>query len=93
MNHPALLKAHLESAFGSRIMVRGFLLNNELTDFDFAPGGPNQVGPGKRPRSSMAPAMLFSRDGQLQLVVGSTGFVVAPIITIAPDSAVIVSVG
>ena len=63
----------IEASFGSRVMVRGFLLNNELTDFDFTPGGPNQVGPGKRPRSSMAPAMVFSRDGQLRLVVGSPG--------------------
>jgi gamma-glutamyltranspeptidase/glutathione hydrolase len=63
----------IEASFGSRIMVRGFLLNNELTDFDFVPGGPNEVGPGKRPRSSMAPAMVFSRDGRLQLVVGSPG--------------------
>jgi gamma-glutamyltranspeptidase/glutathione hydrolase len=63
----------IESSFGSRIMVRGFLLNNELTDFDFVPGGPNEVGPGKRPRSSMAPTMVFDRDGKLQLVIGSPG--------------------
>ena len=63
----------IEAGFGSRIMVRGFLLNNELTDFDFVPGGPNEVGPGKRPRSSMAPTMVFDRDGRLQLVVGSPG--------------------
>src|ERR671935_2548135 len=63
----------IESAFGSRIMVRGFLLNNELTDFDFVPGGPNEVGPGKRPRSSMAPTMVFDADGRLQLIVGSPG--------------------
>ncbi|MBW8806946.1 MAG: gamma-glutamyltransferase, partial [Catenulisporales bacterium] len=63
----------IESGFGSRIMVRGFLLNNELTDFDFAPGGPNEVGGGKRPRSSMAPTMVFDRDGKLQLLIGSPG--------------------
>jgi gamma-glutamyltranspeptidase/glutathione hydrolase len=63
----------IESGFGSRIMVRGFLLNNELTDFDFAPGGPNQVGGGKRPRSSMAPTMVFDAAGRLQLLVGSPG--------------------
>ena len=63
----------IESGFGSRIMVRGFLLNNELTDFDFVPGGPNEVGPSKRPRSSMAPTMVFDRDGRLQLIVGSPG--------------------
>src|SRR5919197_5100950 len=63
----------IEAGFGSRIMVHGFLLNNELTDFDFVPGGPNEVGPGKRPRSSMAPTMVFDRAGRLQLVVGSPG--------------------
>ena len=63
----------IESGFGSRIMVRGFLLNNELTDFDFTPGGPNQVGGGKRPRSSMAPTMVFDQKGGLELLMGSPG--------------------
>ena len=63
----------IEAGFGSRVMVRGFLLNNELTDFDFLPGGPNEVGPAKRPRSSMAPTMVFDREGRLQLLVGSPG--------------------
>jgi gamma-glutamyltranspeptidase/glutathione hydrolase len=63
----------IESGFGSRIMVRGFLLNNELTDFDFTPGGANEVGGGKRPRSSMAPAMVFDAGGRLVLIVGSPG--------------------
>jgi gamma-glutamyltranspeptidase/glutathione hydrolase len=62
----------IEAAFGSRIMVRGFLLNNQLTDFDFVPGGPNSVAPGKRPRSSMAPAVVFEKSGP-RLVVGSPG--------------------
>jgi gamma-glutamyltranspeptidase/glutathione hydrolase len=62
----------IEQSFGSRIMVRGFLLNNQLTDFDFVPGGPNEPGPRKRPRSSMAPTLVF-RGGELQLVVGSPG--------------------
>jgi gamma-glutamyltranspeptidase/glutathione hydrolase len=62
----------IESAFGSRIMVRGFLLNNQLTDFDFAPGAPNSVAGGKRPRSSMAPTVVFS-DNQPILAVGSPG--------------------
>ena len=63
----------IETLFGSRILVRGFLLNNQLTDFDFVPGSPNEVGPGKRPRSSMAPTMVFDSRGQLRLVVGSPG--------------------
>jgi gamma-glutamyltranspeptidase / glutathione hydrolase len=62
----------IESSFGSRIMVRGFLLNNELTDFDFVPGGPNEPGPRKRPRSSMAPMLVF-RAGELQAALGSPG--------------------
>ena len=68
----------IESFFGSRVMVRGFLLNNELTDFNFLPveeGAPvaNGVAPGKRPRSSMAPFLVFGRDGALDMVVGSPG--------------------
>ncbi|MEZ5670556.1 MAG: gamma-glutamyltransferase [Alphaproteobacteria bacterium] len=68
----------IESAFGSRVMVHGVLLNNQLTDFSFRPedaAGPvaNRVEPGKRPRSSMAPTMVFDADGRLVLVVGSPG--------------------
>jgi len=67
----------IENGFGSRLMVRGFLLNNELTDFSFAShdaGRPiaNRVEPGKRPRSSMAPTIL-RRDGAPVLVLGSPG--------------------
>jgi gamma-glutamyltranspeptidase/glutathione hydrolase len=69
----------IEDAFGSRTMVRGFLLNNELTDFSFVPqvdGRPvaNRVEPGKRPRSSMAPTLVFDRaSGALVATVGSPG--------------------
>ena len=63
----------IESTFGSRIMVRGFLLNNELTDFDFVPGSANQVAPGKRPRSSMAPTLVFDAQGELVAALGSPG--------------------
>jgi gamma-glutamyltranspeptidase / glutathione hydrolase len=63
----------VESIFGSHIMVRGFLLNNQLTDFDFVPGGPNQVQAGKRPRSSMAPAIVFGADGGVRLAAGAAG--------------------
>jgi gamma-glutamyltranspeptidase/glutathione hydrolase len=69
----------IEDAFGARLMVRGFLLNNELTDFSFAPseaGRPvaNRVQPGKRPRSSMAPTLVFDRaSGELLASLGSPG--------------------
>lgn len=68
----------IEYAFGSRIMVRGFLLNNQLTDFSFAPEAAgrvvaNRVEPGKRPRSSMAPTLVFDRTGKLTQVIGSPG--------------------
>lgn len=70
----------IEAVFGSRVMVRGFLLNNELTDFSLAPrdasGRPvaNRVEPGKRPRSSMSPTLVFERDsGRLVMTVGSPG--------------------
>ncbi len=67
----------IENGFGSRLMVRGFLLNNELTDFSFrshVSGVPiaNRVEPGKRPRSSMSPTIV-TRDGKPVLVVGSPG--------------------
>ena len=69
----------IEDRFGARLMVRGFLLNNQLTDFSFAPseaGRPiaNRVQPGKRPRSSMAPTLVFDRaSGDLLATVGSPG--------------------
>ena len=68
----------VEGAFGSRLMVRGFMLNSELTDFSFLPviDGrlvANRVEPGKRPRSSMAPSFVFDPDGKLQAAVGSQG--------------------
>jgi gamma-glutamyltranspeptidase/glutathione hydrolase len=64
--------------FGSRIMVRGFLLNNELTDFAAEPnvnGRPvaNRPGPRKRPRSSMTPVIVTDSDGRLRMIVGSPG--------------------
>ncbi|WP_426957207.1 gamma-glutamyltransferase [Muricoccus radiodurans] len=68
----------VEDAFGARIMVRGFILNNELTDFSFRPeveGRPvaNRVEGGKRPRSSMSPSLVFDAEGRLSAVVGSPG--------------------
>lgn len=69
----------IEDGFGARLMTTGgFLLNNELTDFSFLPeenGKPvaNRVEPGKRPRSSMAPTLVFDAFGRLYAVVGSPG--------------------
>ena len=69
----------IEFAFGARTMVRGFLLNNQLTDFSFAPADEdglaiaNRVEPGKRPRSSMSPTIVFGEDGRLRYVLGSPG--------------------
>ena len=68
----------IENGFGSRLMVRGFLLNNELTDFSFTThdkaGLPiaNALAPGKRPRSSMAPSIVM-KGGKPVLVIGSPG--------------------
>ncbi|WP_296762683.1 gamma-glutamyltransferase [Sediminimonas sp.] len=71
------MTSSIENAFGSRVMVRGMLLNNQLTDFSFRShrdGRPiaNAVAPGKRPRSSMAPTIVL-RDGAPVLVLGSPG--------------------
>jgi len=69
----------IESAFGSRLWAAGFLLNNELTDFAFRPvdakGRPlaNGVAPGKRPRSSMAPTIVFDEAGRPWAALGSPG--------------------
>ncbi|WP_150772467.1 gamma-glutamyltransferase [Pseudomonas fluorescens] len=69
----------IESAFGSHLMVQGFLLNNEMTDFSFIPEEngqkvANRVEPGKRPRSSMAPTLIFDRQsGEFVASVGSPG--------------------
>nr|WP_124406220.1 gamma-glutamyltransferase [Pseudomonas sp. R4-39-08] len=69
----------VEAAFGSHVMVQGFLLNNQMTDFSFIAqenGQPvaNRVQPGKRPRSAMAPTLVFDRQsGELLATVGSPG--------------------
>ncbi|MEE8351395.1 MAG: gamma-glutamyltransferase [Rhodospirillales bacterium] len=64
--------------FGSRLMAAGFILNNQLTDFSFTPnrsGAPviNRAAPGKRPRSSMAPILVFDANGKVVLSIGSPG--------------------
>jgi gamma-glutamyltranspeptidase/glutathione hydrolase len=68
----------VQGAFGSQLMVGGFILNNQLTDFDYEPesgGKPvaNRIEGGKRPLSSMAPTMLLDERGRLRLLVGSPG--------------------
>ena len=69
----------VESIFGSGRMVDGFFLNNQLTDFSFNPvtasGQPaaNAIAPGKRPRSSMTPLILFDREGRFAGAIGSAG--------------------
>ncbi len=88
-SHVSIVDAHgnalamtttIEAQFGARQMVHGFLLNNQLTDFSFAPAGAdgrpvaNRVQPGKRPRSSMAPTLVFDKaTGGLVLSGGSPG--------------------
>jgi len=69
----------VESIFGTGRMVDGFFLNNQLTDFSFSPvdeqGRPvaNAVAPAKRPRSSMVPTILLTRDGRFAGAIGSAG--------------------
>ena len=68
----------IESAFGSGLIVNGYYLNNELTDFSFWPskyGCPvaNRVEGSKRPRSSMSPTIVFGPDGKVRLAVGAAG--------------------
>jgi gamma-glutamyltranspeptidase/glutathione hydrolase len=77
--HALAMTTTVESAFGSRQMVDGFMLNNQLTDFSFDSvdaNGPiaNRVQGGKRPRSSMAPTLVFDKDSKkLLLTVGAPG--------------------
>jgi len=68
----------VQAPFGSFLLVDGAILNNEMTDFAFVPaanGKPvaNRVEPGKRPRSSMTPTLVFNPDGSLRLALGSAG--------------------
>jgi gamma-glutamyltranspeptidase/glutathione hydrolase len=73
----------IESPFGSGLMVSGYYLNNELTDFSLVPqrdGQPvaNRVEPGKRPRSAMAPTLVYAPDGHLRLAIGAAGGATIP---------------
>lgn len=74
----------IEGAFGSGLHFGGFYLNNELTDFTLTPeadGKPvaNRVEGGKRPRSSMAPTIVFDRNGKVVLVIGAAGGPTIPV--------------
>jgi len=85
--HAVAMTSTIEYAFGARLMANGgtglaggYLLNNQMTDFSFAPadaqGRPvaNRIQPGKRPRSSMSPTLVFDkRDGRLLMALGSAG--------------------
>ena len=79
----ATLTSTIESAFGSGLMVNGYYLNNELTDFSLVPvrGGvpvANRVEGSKRPRSSMAPTLVYAPDGTLRLALGAAGGTTIP---------------
>lgn len=72
------MTSSIEFAFGSGLMVDGFLLNNQLTDFSLSPNigrfpALNRVEPKKRPRSAMSPTMVFDAEGNLKMVIGSPG--------------------
>jgi gamma-glutamyltranspeptidase / glutathione hydrolase len=74
----ANMTSTIEGPFGSQLIASGFFLNNELTDFTFAPekdGAPvaNRVQAGKRPLSSMSPTIVFDREGRAVLALGSAG--------------------
>lgn len=74
----------IEGAFGSGLHWRGFYLNNELTDFTLTPeadGKPvaNRVEGGKRPRSSMAPTIVYDAEGKVVLVIGAAGGPTIPV--------------
>ena len=74
----ASLTSTIESTFGSGLVVNGYYLNTELTDFSLSPTShdcpvANRVEPGKRPRSSMAPTIVYGPDGKVRLAVGAAG--------------------
>ncbi len=74
----ATMTSTIEGIFGSQLVAGGFMLNNELTDFTFAPekdGAPvaNRVQAGKRPLSSMSPTLVFDKDGRAVMALGSAG--------------------
>ena len=79
----ASLTSTVEGGFGSSLVAGGMVLNNELTDFSFEPttnGAPvaNRVEPGKRPRSSMAPSIVYDSKGRAILAIGAAGGMTIP---------------
>ena len=81
--HAVSYTSTIESPFGSGLVVGGYFLNNELTDFDMNPEldgkmVANRVEGGKRPRSSMSPTLVFGPDGKLRLAVGAAGGATIP---------------
>jgi gamma-glutamyltranspeptidase/glutathione hydrolase len=78
MGDAVAMTTSVQSSFGSQLMVGGFILNNQMTDFDYVPeagGKPvaNRIEGGKRPLSSMAPTLVLDGRDRLRLVVGSPG--------------------
>jgi gamma-glutamyltranspeptidase/glutathione hydrolase len=78
------LTSTIEGPFGSGLMFGGFYLNNELTDFSFVPSRDgvavaNRVEGGKRPRSSMAPTIVFDAEGRAVLAIGAAGGSTIPV--------------
>lgn len=74
----AAMTSTVEAPFGAGLVVDGYVLNNELTDFDIVPSlncrmSLNSVGPGKRPRSSMAPTIVYDAQGRPVVSIGAAG--------------------
>ena len=74
----ASVTSTIESVFGSGLTIDGIMLNNELTDFDIVPErngclAANRVQGGKRPRSSMAPTIVYGPDGKVRIAIGAAG--------------------
>ena len=72
------MTSSVENVFGSRVMVDGYILNNQLTDFSFKPvvneiPAANRIAPGKRPLSSMSPTIVLNEKGEFYLAIGSPG--------------------
>ena len=73
----ASITSSIENTFGSRLMVNGFLLNNQLSDFNFKIEknlfANNIIEPNKRPLSSMSPTIVFDKNNNVRMVIGSPG--------------------